>query len=240
MNRIIITKVSKSFKIGFKRGESTLARIIGLFSGVENKRTLKVLDEVSLIVKTGEILGMIGSNGSGKSTLLRLIAGIYQPDSGSIMVDGKIVSLINLGFGLKSRLTMADNIYLISALFGVSKRNIEKRFNSIVEFSELEDFVDTKLYQFSSGMLQRLSFSIAIHADPDILILDEVFEVGDASFKEKSANKIKAMISSGVSAVLVSHDINIIKRNCHKVIWLDDGKIKAYGEPDEVVQKYMM
>lgn len=237
-NRIILENVSKTFKIGFKKNQSTLARFINLFSGKEPKKTLQALKNISFIAKKGEILGIIGKNGSGKSTLLRIIAGIHRQDSGGIKVNGKIVSLINLKVGLKDRLTMKDNIFLIGSFFRLTRKQIKQKFNSILEFAELHPFVNTKIYQFSEGMKARLAFSIAIHCNPDILLLDEVFEVGDGRFKIKSAEKIKDLVKENVTVLLVSHDLNMTRKYCERIIWLDKGKIKKKGATKETIEKY--
>jgi len=236
--RIIVEGVSKKFKIGFKKRESALSRIIHLFSGREPKKTLEALKDVSFKVDSGEIVGIIGKNGSGKSTLLRTIAGIYKQDKGNIKAKGKIISLINLNIGMHHRLTMENNIFLCCSLFGLSHREIREKFDSIIEFSELRDFVSTKLYQFSNGMLQRLAFSIAIHCTPDILLLDEIFEFGDEKFKEKSAEKIKEMVRKGACVVLVSHDLRMVEKYCHRVILMTDGAIKKEGKAKEIVKGY--
>jgi ABC-type polysaccharide/polyol phosphate transport system ATPase subunit len=239
MERIIINNISKKFRIGCNRNTSFLAKTLSFFSGKEAKRTIDVLKNVSIKVNPGEIVGIIGDNGSGKSTLLRIIAGIYEPDSGEIIIRGKTVSLINLSAGLKERLTMKENIFLVSSLFGLSYSEIKKKFNSIVSFSELNSFLNTKLYQFSSGMLQRVAFSVAVHSNPDILLLDEVFEVGDENFRKKSAEKIKKLVTEGCSAILVSHDKEIIKKYCDRVVWLEEGKINKIGEPADIFDKYV-
>lgn len=238
MDRIIAENVSKRFKIG-RKTKSGLARFVSMFSGKEPKKSFWALKDVSFSIKKGEIVGIIGENGSGKSTLLRIIAGVYAQDEGKVHFNGRIVSLINLYVGLQERLTMQDNIYLCCSLFGLNRREISERFNSIVEFSELEEFVNTKLYQFSNGMLQRLSFSIAVHCEPDILLLDEVFEVGDESFKKKSVEKIKELVSQGGSVILVSHDLNIVKKYCDRVIWIDEGKFRRIGKAGDVVREYL-
>lgn len=237
MERIIVDKVSKKFKIGFKKDQSALARFVSLFSGKEPKKIIWALKQVSFKAEEGEIVGIIGENGSGKSTLLRAIAGIYDAE-GKIITNGKIVSLINLNIGMQYRLTMKDNIYLCCSLFGLPNKEIRNKFNSIVEFTELENFVDTKLYQFSNGMLERLAFAIAIHCNPNILLLDEVFEVGDEDFKIKSANKIKELVKKGANVLLVSHDLKMIEKYCDRVIWLEQGKIKKEGRTREVVGEY--
>lgn len=239
MIRISIQNIHKKFKIGFKKRQGILARIILLFTGKEQKKEIKILNDISLEIESGEIIGIIGNNGSGKSTLLRLIAGIYTPDSGDIKINGKIISIINLGTALKERLTMKENIFLVGSLFGMNQKEIKERFDSIVNFSELNDFIYTKIYQFSAGMIQRLAFSIAIYSNPEILLLDEVFEVGDENFKKKSAEKIKKMSKEKISVVFVTHDLDMIKRQCSKVVWIADGKIKMIGEPDKIIKHYV-
>ncbi|MDD5068298.1 MAG: ABC transporter ATP-binding protein [Candidatus Pacebacteria bacterium] len=239
MMRISVKNISKDFKIGFQKKQSTLTWIHSAFSGKEHKKQMRILDNISFEIDSGEVLGIIGTNGSGKSTLLRIIAGIYSSDLGEITVDGKIISIINLGVGMKERLTMRENVFLVGSLFGMGGKKIKERFHSIVAFSELQEFIDTKIYQFSAGMIQRLAFSIAIHADPEILLLDEVFEVGDESFRKKSSEKIKELVHRGASVIFVTHDLDMIKKQCHRVIWLSDGKIKIQGRTEEVTEKYV-
>jgi len=239
MHRIIIHNISKKFNIGFKKKQSALARFISIYSGKEPKRELKVLKNISFQASAGEIVGIIGANGSGKSTLLRIIAGIYDQDKGSIEKNGKLISIIGLGSGLKDRLSMKDNIYLIGSYFGLTKKSIKKNFNSIVKFADLSNFVNTKIYQFSQGMLQRLAFSIAVHCDPQILLLDEVFEVGDQEFRKRSAERIKELVANGATTLLVSHELELIKQYCNRVIWLGKGKVIKEGDAKEVVREYL-
>lgn len=227
MKKIILKNISKSFNIGIEKKQSALAAAISAISSRESKKRFKALDDVSLEIEGGDILGITGSNGSGKSTLLRIMAGIYAPESGTLSVDGKVISIINLGVGLIERLPMRDNIFIVGSLFGMNRKSIREKFDSIVSFSELEQFIGTKIYQFSAGMIQRLAFSIAIHADPDILLLDEVFEVGDESFRKKSSEKIKQLARNGSAVILVSHDHELIERNCTSVIRLEHGRIAA-------------
>lgn len=235
---IIAKNISKKFKMGIKKHQGLLARVLDFFSGREQKKEVEVLKDVYLELRVGEIVGIIGKNGSGKSTLLRIIAGIYNQDTGTIEARGKIISLINLSAGLKDRLTMRDNIFLVGALFDLNNRQIKEKFNQIVKFSELGDFVDTKLYQFSQGMLQRLAFATAIHSNPDILLLDEVFEVGDENFRRKSADKIRELVGSGISVILVSHELDIIEKYCNRVALVDKGKILRIGDPKETIKEY--
>lgn len=236
--RVIVQNLSKKFQIGFKKHQSALERFISLFSGKEPKKTIQALKDVSFEAKKGEIVGIIGENGSGKSTLLRVIAGIYRQDEGNIIANGKIISLINLNIGMQSRLTMKENIFLIGSLFGVNQKGIKQRFNSIIKFAELENFINTKIYQFSEGMKERLAFSIAIHCNPDIFLLDEIFEVGDENFRKKSADKIKDLVNGGAIIILASHNLHMVERYCDIVIWLEKGKIKKAGRMKGVIKEY--
>jgi len=237
--QVTLQDVSKSFNIGFKKDQSFLARLVSFFSGREPKKKIYVLKNISFDLERGDIVGLIGGNGSGKSTLLRIIAGIYKQNSGSVETNGKVVSLINLYVGLRQRLTMRENIFLVGSLFGLDYKEIGNKMNSIAGFSGLEKFLDTKIYQFSSGMVQRLIFSIAMHANPDILLLDEVFEMGDEEFKKKSARKVRELAQKGCSVVIVSHDMDTIENFCDKTIWLASGEIRKMGKFSEVVQEYL-
>lgn len=239
MKRIILEKISKKFKIGFEKNQRALARFVSFFSGREPQKIIQALDDVSFSVDAGEVVGIIGENASGKSTLLRVIAGIYEKENGRVLTYGKIISLINLNVGLKERLTMRDNIYLCCSLFGLSKSKIKQRFASVVKFAELEDFVNTKIYQFSEGMKQRLVFSIAMHCDPEILLVDEVFQTGDEDFKEKSSGKIEELVKKGTAVLLVSHDLNLVKRYCDRAILMSNGKILEQGNTESVIKTYL-
>lgn len=238
-DRIIVENLTKIFKIGFKKRQGILARFLGFFSGKEPKKKLIALDNVFLKLKKGEILGIIGRNGCGKSTLLRVLAGIYESYQGNFYVNGKIVPIIGLGAGMQPRLSMKENIFLVGSLFGLGKKTLKRNFNSIVEFAGLEKFINTKLYQFSSGMRQKLAFSIAIHCNSDILLLDEIFAVGDQDFRNKSAEKIKEIVKKGTSVILVSHELWMIEKYCDRVIWMDGGKIKKIGKANEIVKEYL-
>ena len=222
---IIVKNLSKKFRIGFIKKQSALGRFCSFFSGREPKKIIWAVKDVSFTAYPGEMLGIIGDNGSGKSTLLRIIAGIYAPNAGEIKTKGKVVSLINLQSGLKDRLTMEENIYLLGSLFGMGQKEIRKKFNQIVEFSELKEFLKTKIYQFSQGMRHRLFFSIAVYCNPDILLLDEILEVGDHHFKEKCGKKIKELSRSGTCVILVSHDMDVIGKYCTRVIKMQSGTI---------------
>jgi len=242
-NRIIVTNVSKEFRITLYHNKSTLSRFIGLFKKMR-KKEIKALKNISLKVKPGECIGIIGRNASGKSTLLRVIAGIYCPDRGKVRINGKIVYLTGFGQGLQRGLTMRENIFLSGSLMGLSQKDIKKRFNEIVDFSGLKDYLDSRVYQFSSGMLTRLGFSIGIyclkHQNPDILLLDEVFDSGgDLEFKEKASKKMEELIKSGASVILVSHNFDFIKKYCQKAILLSKGEIVYSGNPKKAVKNYL-
>lgn len=243
IKRIIVKNVSKAFNADFVKNEGSLFRMVDFLSGKTEKRKLEVLKDVSFDVCKGEVLGIIGKNGSGKSTLLRLIAGVYRPDSGDIKTHGKIVYLTGLGQGSSKKLTMRENIYLMGAVMGLSQKEIKSRFDEIVDFSGLNDFVDMKIYQFSTGMVVRLNFSIIIHCvshqNPDILLLDEVLSAGgDMDFQIKANKKMEELIRGGAAVVIVSHNLPDIKKYCNKVICLDKGKLVYNNDVDNGINIY--
>ena len=237
MDRIIVDNVSKKFRKDINPG-SALRKLVSLGSGRDSRERFDVLKDVSFRVKSGEVVGIIGKNGSGKSTLLRIIAGIYKPDSGRVKTDGKIISLIDLGSSMQPSLTMRHNVYLCAAFLGLSTKEISKKFWEIVKFSGLRNFVETRVYKFSSGMVARLVFSIAVHCNPEILLLDEVFEVGDEEFRKKSGERIRELIKKGCSAVMAGHNLKNIGNQCSRIIWIKEGKIEMEGKPEEIIWKY--
>ena len=196
------------------------------------------LTDVSFEVEPGERLGILGFNGAGKSTLLKVIAGVLKPTKGKVSVEGVIAPLLELGAGFDMNYTGAENIYLYGATMGYSRKYIEERYNEIVEFSELGEFIDVPVKNYSSGMRARLGFAIATAVDPEVLILDEVLSVGDAKFRIKSENKIKSMFDKGVTVLFVSHNTAQVRRLCTKAILLDHGKIIANGDVNEVCDIY--
>jgi len=237
MQRIVVQSVSKKFHIGETMSKSPLRFLLSLVIPQERKRLLWAVSDASFSVGAGEIVGVVGPNASGKSTLLRLIAGIYLLDSGEIETTGNIIPFIDLRSG-EGRLTLEDNIRFLGAFFGMSWKTINQRLESIISFAELEKLRHAKLYQFSAGMYYRLTFSIALHADPDILLLDEVFEVGDEGFKKKAAEQLQQLAQKGGSIMFVSHDLETVSRYCQRVIWLDAGKIKMVGQTADVIARY--
>ena len=196
------------------------------------------LKDVSFEVKKGESWGLIGTNGSGKSTLLKLICGILKPYKGTVEVNGTIAPLIELGAGFDSELTARENIYLNGALLGYDKAFMDQHFDEIIEFSELSEFIDVPLKNFSSGMAARLGFSVATIVKPDILIVDEVLAVGDAAFQEKCKQRMTEMLSGGTTLLFVSHSIEQVKELCENVIWIDKGIVKAKGKAEDIITKY--
>lgn len=244
IERVILNNVSKKFIMNYRKQDSALSRFLAFVYEREEEKEFVALENISFKVKDKEIIGIIGGNGSGKSTLLRIIAGIYQANSGIIETKGKVIYLSGLTNGLQEKLTMRENILLIGSILGLSQRDIKSKFHEIVEFSELKDFVDVPVKQFSSGMVLRLAFSITIncvkHHSPDILLLDEVFNAGgDESFKRKSLEKIEELMKSGATIILVSHDLEIIKKHCNRAIWIEKGKIIKEGNPKEVIDNYI-
>jgi ABC-type polysaccharide/polyol phosphate transport system ATPase subunit len=197
------------------------------------------LRNVSFTVEEGEVLGVIGRNGSGKTTLLLVMAGILEPDAGTITSFGKTSTLLTLGAGFERDLTGRENIYLNAAFLGFPRRKIEDRIDEIIEFSELDAFIDVPIRKYSSGMRARLAFSIAAHVEPDILLLDEILGVGDASFQRRSREKVEEMMVQAKAIVIVSHSMSFIRGACTKALWLSEGRVAALGEPDEVVEHYL-
>ena len=196
------------------------------------------LTDVSFEVKRGECLGLIGANGAGKSTLLKLLNGVILPDTGTIRVQGRVGALLELGAGFHPMLTGRENIHLSAAILGLSKEEIDNKFDAIVDFAELQEFIDSPVKYYSSGMYVRLGFAVAVHAEPDILLIDEALAVGDAYFVQKCFATIEKFQTQGGTILFVSHDLNIIRRYCREVIWLDDGAIVQRGHPKDVIDLY--
>ncbi len=196
------------------------------------------LDRVSFDVRKGEVVGIVGLNGSGKSTVLKIISGILKPTSGSVMVQGSISPLIELGAGFDFELTARENVYLNGSVLGYSKKEMKEKMEEIVNFSELRDFMDTPIKNFSSGMVARLGFAIATNIQPEILIVDEILGVGDFLFQQKCEQRIEKMMGGGTTVIVVSHSIEQIERLCERVIWLDGGKIRMNDEKGIVCREY--
>lgn len=233
---IEFTRVSKRFQI---QEEKTLREFVpALFRGRAWSPPFYALQDVSFRVDRGETLGIIGRNGSGKSTILKLIAGVSAPSQGEITVCGRISPLIELGAGFHPDLTGRENVFLNASILGMSRKEALARFDEIISFAELWDFVDTPVKRYSSGMYIRLGFSVAVHSDPEILLVDEVLAVGDAAFQEKCLSKMQEFRSRGVTIVLVSHSMDLVQEFCERALLLNGGYLLADGAPTEVVQHY--
>jgi lipopolysaccharide transport system ATP-binding protein len=212
---------------------------------VKGLRRLRPLDpfwalrDVSFSVAPGCVLGMVGPNGSGKSTLLRLIGGVGRPDEGSIEVNSQIGALLDLGTGFHPDLTGRENVFVSGVISGLTRRQVAQRFDSIVAFAELEQFIDNPIRTYSSGMQMRLGFAVAIHSEPEILLIDEILSVGDHSFQCKCFDRITQFKSAGCTIILVSHDTSLVREFCDEVLWLSSGRLMVHGRPDEVVDQYI-
>ena len=237
---IKINNVSMKFNLGIEKNFSLKLFFINLFKPKkrEPKKEFWALKDVTFEVKKGEVVGFIGSNGAGKSTLLKIVAGVMKPTKGTVEKYGNICPMIELGAGFDMDLTARENIYLNGSILGYSKEFINEKFDEIVEFSELKDFLDVPVRNFSSGMVTRLAFSIATIVDPEILIVDEILSVGDIAFQQKSENKMRTMIQGGTTVLFVSHSLGQIKSLCDRVVWLEGGTVKKIGNPEEICDEY--
>ena len=238
---IKVNDVSMRFNLGIEKNFSLKLFFINMFKPKKDKpknEEFWALKDVSFKVKKGEVIGFIGSNGAGKSTMLKVIAGVMKPTKGNVETNGNICPMIELGAGFDMDLTARENIYLNGAVLGYSKEFIDQKFEEIVDFSELRDFLDVPVRNFSSGMTARLAFSIATVVDPEILIVDEILSVGDIAFQQKSQDKMKSMIGGGTTVLFVSHSIDQIKSLCNRAVWLEHGQVKKIGPAKEICEEY--
>lgn len=236
MSAIEFESVSKRFRL--QEGHTLREFMPAFLSGRGWSVPFYALDDVSFKVERGETFGIIGRNGSGKSTALKLIAGVMAPTDGEVRVAGRVCPLIELGAGFHPDLTGRENVLLNASILGMSGRQTRSRFEEIVAFSELAEFMDTPVKRYSSGMYIRLGFSIAIHSDPDVLLVDEVLSVGDAPFQEKCVARMREIQSHGVTIVLVTHALPLIESFCHRALLLHGGRVAAEGNPKDVVRQY--
>ena len=236
-NAIEVKNMSKDFIIYGDRANTLKEKIIRL--GKSKKEIHHVLKNINLEIKKGESVALIGVNGSGKSTLLKLMTKIIYPTSGKIEVNGKLTSLLELGAGFHQDFSGRENIYFNASIFGLSKNEINKRINDIIEFSELGEFIDNPVRTYSSGMYMRLAFSVAINVDADILLIDEILAVGDQHFQDKCLDKMKELKKEGKTMVFVSHSIGSVKALCDRAVWLYDGEVKMDGKTEDVLEKYI-
>jgi len=232
-----VKNVNKSFNIYYDKANTIKERLLFFKRGKKEKR--QILKNINLTIESGEAVALIGVNGSGKSTLLKLMTKIIYPNSGKIETYGKLTSLLELGAGFHPDFSGRENIYFNASIFGLTRKEIDKRINKIIEFSELEDFIDNPVRTYSSGMYMRLAFSVAINVDADILLIDEILSVGDQHFQQKCFEKMNELKKQGKTMVFVTHSMGSVKQLCTRAVWLYEGEIKMDGNVDEVVEEYL-
>ena len=242
MNAIELADVSKIYRRYSGRHFATLKSALlqrSILRDLQPSETFPALTSVSFAVPKGSTYGVVGRNGSGKSTALKLVAGITKPTSGSVTVQGRISALIELGAGFHPEISGRENVYINAVMLGLTKREIHERFDAIVEFAELESFIDAPVKTYSSGMYMRLGFAVAIHVDPDVLLIDEVLAVGDEGFTHKCLDKFAEFRRRGKTILLVTHSLALVERFCDEAVWLDNGRVSAQGDPKRVVDAYL-
>ena len=237
MNAIEIRNMYKDFKLVYDKPTTLKERICFWKTTKVQKR--QVLKNINLDIKKGETVALIGTNGSGKSTLLKLMTKILYPNKGTLETHGKLTSLLELGAGFHPDFTGRENIYFNAAIFGLTRQEIDKRIDEIIEFSELGDFIDNPVRTYSSGMYMRLAFSIAINVDAEILLIDEILAVGDQHFQDKCFTKLKEMKESGKTIVIVTHSLGQVRELCNRAIWIYNGEVRMDGTPNKVVDEYL-
>lgn len=235
---IKVDHVYKSFNVYYDRANTLKERML-FFARNKRKEKREVLKDINLEIKKGETVALIGVNGSGKSTLLKLMTQIIFPNKGKIETRGKLTSLLELGAGFHPDFSGRENIYFNSSIFGLTKKEIDARLDQIIEFSELQEFIDNPVRTYSSGMYMRLAFSVAINVDAEILLIDEILSVGDQHFQEKCFNKMRELKREGKTMVFVTHSMESVKNLCDRAVWLYDGQVRMDGNTDEVVKEYL-
>ncbi len=236
-NAIEVNHVTKSFKVYLDKGNTLKEKV--LFKKRRRYEERKVLKDISFQVKKGEAVGLIGHNGCGKSTTLKLLTRIMYPDAGEIRMSGRVSSLIELGAGFHEDMSGRENIYINASIFGLSRKEIDERMEAIINFSELQDFIDNPVRTYSSGMYMRLAFSVAINVDADILLVDEILAVGDVNFQAKCFNRLREIKGQGTTIVIVSHSMDQIEQICDRSIWIHEGDIRRQGRPRDVHPEYL-
>lgn len=234
---IEVKDVTKTFNVFYDRTNTIKEKI--LFWNRSKKEVRTVLKDINLTIKKGEVVGLIGVNGSGKSTLLKLMTKIIYPNKGIVETYGKLTSLLELGAGFHPDFSGRENIYFNASIFGLTRAEIDKRINEIIEFSELQEFIDNPVRTYSSGMYMRLAFSVAINVDAEILLIDEILSVGDQHFQEKCFKKIEELKKEGKTIVFVSHGMGTVERFCTRAIWINNGIIQKDGGTKEVIDEYI-
>ena len=233
-----INHVTMNFRMVNDKIDSLKEYIVKLLQGKLVYNKLTVLDDITFSVEKGEVIGIIGRNGAGKSTLLKIISGVLQPTSGQVETFGNIVPMLELGAGFDAELSGKENIYLNGAILGYSEQFLNEKFDEIVEFSELGNFIEMPIRNYSSGMMARLAFSIATVVNPEILIVDEILSVGDVGFQNKSRARMMELMGGGTTVLFVSHSLNQIREMCNRVVWLENHKIYLMGETQSVCDAY--
>lgn len=236
-NAIEVRDVRKNFKVYYDKGHMLRERVISFYRNKYEKR--EVLKGISFDIAKGETVGLIGKNGCGKSTTLKLLTKILRPNGGSIDIQGRVCSLIELGAGFHPDMSGRENIYINASIFGIKAKEVDRRLKDIIRFSELEDYIDNPVRTYSSGMYMRLAFSVAINVDADILLIDEILAVGDSAFQTKCFNKLKSLKDAGTTIVIVSHSLGQIEKLCDRVIWLENGVIKKEGPARQICREYL-
>jgi lipopolysaccharide transport system ATP-binding protein len=239
MSAIIVDNISKKFRIPHEKKTTIFQNIIGLIKRQFDYEEFWALKDVSFEVNKGEALGIIGRNGSGKSTLLKILAQVLYPNSGSVRLNGKVASFLELGVGFQPELSARENVYIYSSILGLSRKQVDRVYGDIFDFAELKKFENMKLKNFSSGMYLRLAFSTAINAIPDTLLIDEVLAVGDEAFQKKCRDKINQFKAEGKTIVFVSHDLDTVKELCQRSILLNEGRIVTMGDTEKVINDYL-
>jgi lipopolysaccharide transport system ATP-binding protein len=238
MSAIVVENVSKRFRVPHEKESTLFHNLVGIVKRQFSYEEFWALRDVSFEIKRGESFGIIGPNGSGKSTMLKILAKVLYPDSGSVSINGKVASFLELGVGFQTELTAQENVYIYSSILGMSRKEVNKKYDDIFRFAELEKFQNMKLKNFSSGMYLRLAFSTAVHAVPDTLLIDEVFAVGDEAFQKKCADKINEYKEQGKTIIFVSHSLSQVKSLCQRSLLLSHGKIVTIGNTEEVINEY--
>lgn len=236
-NAIEVRNMSKQFKVDNEKSHTLKEKLLFWHHGTSTIH--QVLNDINLNIKKGETVALIGTNGSGKSTLLKLMTKIIFPNTGTIETNGKLTSLLELGAGFHQDFTGRENIYFNASIFGLTRKEIEKRVDEIIEFSELGEFIDNPIRTYSSGMYMRLAFSVAINVDADILLIDEILAVGDQHFQEKCYKKLKDLKESGKTIVIVTHSLDVVKDLCDRAVWIYKGELRLDGDPIYVVDEYL-
>jgi len=239
MSAIIVDNISKKFRIPHEKKTTVFQNIVGLIKRQFSYEEFWALKDVSFEVNKGEALGIIGRNGSGKSTLLKILARVLYPDSGSISLNGKVASFLQLGVGFQPELTARENIYIYSSILGLRRKQVDRIYDDIFDFAELKKFENMKLKNFSSGMYLRLAFATAIHANPDTFLIDEVFAVGDEAFQKKCRDKMNEFKAEGKTIVFVSHALETVKALCQRSMLLNEGRIVTMGDTEKVIDHYL-